>query len=151
MGTMTETPGELLRRLRVEAGYRTQKVLATAIADATDRELTDAAVSEWERNNHVPSYRNVVAADELLGAGGQLLAAYGFDHDPDVAGPTNAQLLAAFTAMDARNQHDHDALVTAVTKLGAELARVARLLQASGDGEVGQRPRRHQGSRKASS
>jgi transcriptional regulator with XRE-family HTH domain len=66
---MTETAGQLLKRLRREAD-RTQRSIASAIG------VTDSAVSEWERDGSLPSRSTAKALDTALGAGGRLEAAF---------------------------------------------------------------------------
>jgi transcriptional regulator with XRE-family HTH domain len=64
---MTQTAGELLKELR---GRRTQRQIAYALG------VTPQAVSEWELDKSLPGRASAKALDDLLEAGGQLVAAF---------------------------------------------------------------------------
>jgi transcriptional regulator with XRE-family HTH domain len=64
---MTRTAGELLKELR---GARSQRSIAHALG------VTPQAVSQWERDNTMPGRATAKALDDLLGAEGQLVAAF---------------------------------------------------------------------------
>jgi transcriptional regulator with XRE-family HTH domain len=70
---MTQTAGELLKELR---GQRTQRQIAYALG------VTPQAVSEWELDKSLPGRASAKALDDLLDAGGQLVAAFN-DAVPD--------------------------------------------------------------------
>jgi transcriptional regulator with XRE-family HTH domain len=64
---MTQTAGELLKELR---GTRTQRQIAHALG------VTPQAVSQWEVDKSLPGRATAKALDDLLGADGQLMAAF---------------------------------------------------------------------------
>jgi transcriptional regulator with XRE-family HTH domain len=64
---MTRTAGELLKELR---GARSQRSIADMLG------VTPQAVSEWERDKSMPGRATAKALDDLLGAEGQLVAAF---------------------------------------------------------------------------
>jgi transcriptional regulator with XRE-family HTH domain len=65
--SMTQTAGELLKELR---GKRTQRQIAHALG------VTPQAVSQWEVDKSLPGRATAKALDDLLGADGQLMAAF---------------------------------------------------------------------------
>jgi len=70
-GQMAETAGQMLRRIR-RARNVTQRALGNRLG------LTDSAVSAWEKDDAIPMRNHAMAVDELLGAEGMLLQAFGY-------------------------------------------------------------------------
>lgn len=62
---------EVLKRWRTSTGT-TQRQIAQHLG------ITSSAVSEWERSLSRPSREYAIATDSLLGAGGEVVAAFGY-------------------------------------------------------------------------
>lgn len=111
------TAGEVLRRCR-EAHGLTQADVAAALR------VSDGIVSQWEIGRVAPRQNKVMRLDDLLGADGAILAAYGYASEltlPDDALEARLARLEQQADKVAGLRRDVTALARQVRKLTATI------------------------------
>ena len=112
--------GPTLRRYRDQCGY-TQEALAAAVG------VSWSSVAQWESGKITPRRKTAERIDVALGAGGALLAAFGYVTRPD-DDPTTA-----LRAQVADLAEQVAALSAGLAAMGAEVARLRDQRRRGGD------------------
>lgn len=96
MSAPVESSAEKITHYRELRGV-TQEEVALAL------HVTQGSVSQWELGRTSPSRGNAAKLDKFLGAGGEIVAAYGYKMpaDTDHPDPTNADLATALSKLQA--------------------------------------------------
>ncbi len=112
--------GATLKAWRGRQGKMSQMQLAVALG------VSMPAVSQWERNINTPRREMAERIDEHLGAGGAVLAAFGYLNPPD-----DDDQQERLRSQVAELSEAVEALAAQVKAQGAELRRLVRLSRQS--------------------